>query len=388
MRDFWEDIRREFPVVRRWIYFNHAGVAPVPARTAAAVQLFMDEALYNGACVYDRWMARVEGVRRQFAGIIGAYPGEIAFVKNTSHGLSIVANGLDWNKGDNIVTARGEFPANIYPWMALKDRGVELRTVMPRNGRVAVEDLAKAIDARTRLLTISSVEFGNGFRNDLESIGRLCKEKNILFCVDAIQSLGALPLDVRKCYIDFLSTDGHKWLLAPEGTGCFYCSMEKLDLLKPPLIGWNSVKNSRDYSHYNFTLRPDAQRFEEGSPSVMGISALGASLGLLQEIGLDKIEERVLFITDRIISGLEERGYAIRTPRGDGEKSGIVSFQSRKPATILQQLLAGKDVACAARDGALRVSPHFYNSEEEVNRFFGILDEVDVTAKANKRGEK
>lgn len=385
MNNLWEDIRREFPVVRRWIYFNHAGVAPVPARTAAAVQLFMDEALYNGACVYDRWMERVEGVRRQFAGIIGADPGEIAFVKNTSHGLSIVANGLGWKEGDNIVTARGEFPANIYPWMALQDKGVELRLVMPREGRVAVEDLAKAVDGRTRLLAISSVGFANGFRIDLESVGRLCKEKNILFCVDAIQSLGALPLDVKKCNIDFLSADGHKWMLAPEGTGCFYCSMERLDLLKPPLIGWNSVKNARDYSHYNFIFRHDAQRFEEGSPNVMGIAALGASLGLLQEIGLEKIEERVLFITDRIITGLEERGYAIRTPRGGGEKSGIVSFKSWKPAAILQSLFAAKGVACAARDGALRVSPHFYNNEEERNKFFEILDEVDVMAKAGKR---
>lgn len=333
-------------------------------------------------------MERVEGVRQQFAKLIGADPCEIAFVKNTSHGLSIVANGLDWKAGDNVVTVYGEFPANIYPWMALKDKGVELRTVMAMEGRVALEDLAKNVDAQTKLLTISSVEFWNGFRNDVKSIGRMCKEKGILFCVDAIQSLGVIPLDVKKCHIDFLSADGHKWLLAPEGTGGFYCSRERLDLLKLPLIGWNSVINARDYSHYDLTLRADAQRFEEGSLNVMGIAALGASLGLLLEIGLKKIEDRVLFLTDKIISGLEERGYKIRSPRGEGEKSGIVSFQSWKPATIIQHLLMAKGVACAARDGALRVSPHFYNNEEEINKFFELLNETDVKAKAKKGGKK
>lgn len=377
MNDYWEAIREEFPVTRKWIYFNHAGVAPIPLRTSTAIEAAAQEAATHGACLYDRWMEQVEGVRRQCAGLIGADHQEIAFVKNTSHGLSLVANGLPWKRGDNILTVEGEFPSNIYPWMNLQDRGVELRIVAPREGRVFLEDLERALDRKTRLLTISSVEFGTGFRNDLDFIGRLCREKGILFCVDAIQSLGALPMDVKRCQVDFLAADGHKWLLAPEGQGFFYCAREQLDFLRPALLGWNSVRRPRDFSHYDFTLRSDAQRFEEGTWNFFGTRALGASLELLLEIGVEKIQERVLGLTDKIVEGLQERGFAVRSPRGTGEKSGIVSFKPKKQAEAVHAALMKKGVASAARDGGLRVSPHFYNSEEEIDRFFVLLEEAD-----------
>ena len=378
MNDYWEAVRGEFPVTQKWIYFNHAGVAPIPLRTAAAIRIYAEEAAIHGACLYDHWMDQVERVRRQCAGLVGADAQEIAFVKNTSHGLSLVANGLDWKRGDNIVTIQGEFPSNIYPWMNLQDRGAELRTVAPREGRIFLEDLERALDQKTRLLTLSSVEFGTGFRNDLESIGRMCREKKVLFCVDAIQSLGLLPMDVKRWHVDFLAADGHKWLLAPEGQGIFYCARERLELLHLALVGWNSVRRHRDFSHYDFTLRGDAQRFEEGTWNFVGTRALGASLELLLEIGVGKIEERVLGLTDKIVAGLQERGYVVRSPRGEGEKSGIVSFLTKRPAERVQGALMKKGVVSAARDGGLRVSPHFYNSEAEVDLFWGLLEEADA----------
>ena len=377
MNDIWSKAREEFPVTKNWVYLNHAGVSPIPSRTASAIERYTKEVTSQGACIYEEWMKRVEEVRRSFAKIIGADSKEVAFVKNTSHGLSIVANGIPWKKGDNIITVYGEFPSNIYPWMNLQKQGVELRTVTPKEGRVLPEEIEKLMDENTRLLTISSVEFGTGFRNDLDALGLICKEKGILFCVDAIQSLGLIPMDVKKWNIDFLAADGHKWLVAPEGLGCFYCSMEKLESLELPLLGWNSVVNATDFSNYDFTLKKDAQRFEEGTLNIMGIMALGASLELLQEIGIDRIEQRVLGLTEQIISELLQKGYKVRSPRGEGERSGIVSFESKKSSDAIQRLLMKQGIACASRDGALRVSPHFYNTEEEIQVFMKKLVDLD-----------
>ncbi len=218
-----ESYRDEFPVTRNYVYLDHAGVAPVSLRVKRAVEEFISDATESGAFNYTSWTKRVEEIRRKSAALIGAESEEVAFVRNTSHGISIVAQGLDWKEGDNLIVYEKEFPSNIYPWLNLKERGVEVRFISSPNERILIEDIEGLIDSRTRLITLSSVQFSSGFRVDLKSVGELCRRKGVLFFVDAIQSLGVVPMDVEEFHVDFLAADGHKWLLSPEGTGIFYC---------------------------------------------------------------------------------------------------------------------------------------------------------------------
>ena len=224
-----ETIRREFPVVEKHLFFDHARVAPLPRRVREAIEAFVKDATEEGTANYPEWTKEVERTRSSFAKLIGAGDDEVAFIKNTSEGISIVANGIDWKEGDNVVIPDIEFPANVYPWMNLKSRGVEVRFAKSVRGRVPFEQIRMQVSDRTRVISVSSVEANSGFRNDLAALGEFCKEKDILFCVDAIQSLGVLPMDVKQYQIDFLAADGHKWLLSLEGLGGFYISKEALD---------------------------------------------------------------------------------------------------------------------------------------------------------------
>lgn len=375
----------EFPVTERLIYLNHAGVSPIPSRSAEAGcrQLFRsrDEGAYRGRA----WMEEAGEARDRFATLIGASSEEVAFIKNTSEGLSIVAAGFPWKAGDNLVTSNVEFPSNIYPWLRLETRGVEIRMVQARDGRVPREDLFAACDEKTRMIALSSVEFANGYRNDLAPIGEFCRKQGIFFCVDAIQSLGVLPIDVKSCGIDALAADGHKWLLAPEGIGGFYLSREVLEMVEPVVLGWHSVRNRFDFDHYDFRLSPDARRFEPGSFNMVGIAAFGASLGLLLEVGVERIWERVRRLTDRVIESAERAGYELISPRNPEDRSGIVTFRvpGADPQALWKSLLA-RGVVCSPRSGGIRVSPHFYNTPEEIDRFFGILAE-EAAAPGDRR---
>lgn len=366
----------EFPVTRRWIYLNHAGVSPIPSRAAEAGCRELLRSRDEGASSPRSWLEGSNEVRNRFATLIGASSEEIAFIKNTSEGLSIVAAGFPWKAGDNLVTSNVEFPSNIYPWLRLETRGVEVRMVKARDGRVPREDLFAACDGKTRMIALSSVEFANGYRNDLAPIGEFCRKQGIFFCVDAIQSLGVLPIDVKSCGIDALAADGHKWLLAPEGIGGFYLSREVLEMVEPVMLGWHSVRNRFDFENYDFHLAPDARRFEPGSFNMVGIAAFGASLGLLLEIGVERIWERVRRLTDRVIESAERAGYELVSPRNPEDRSGIVTFRvaGADPQALWKSLLA-RGVVCSARSGGIRVSPHFYNTPEEIDRFFGILGE-------------
>ena len=284
-------------------------------RVKKAIETFLAESAEGGAFHYPRWAQQVVNIRRSCAGLVNADPNEIAFVKSTSHGLSIVANGLHWRAGDNLLVYEKEFPSNLYPWLNLKTRGVEIRMIPSRDNVIDLDDIERLIDARTRLLAISSVQFATGFRVDLLKLGDLCRSRNVLFCVDAIQSLGVIPMDVKAFNIDFLSADAHKWLLGPEGIGIFYCRRELAEQLTPPLIGWKSVRNEFSFESPDFELKVDALRFEEGSMNVMGILGLGAAVDLLNEVGVDAVADRVLDLGDRIIGEAESRGFMVVTPK-------------------------------------------------------------------------
>lgn len=370
-----EKIRKAFPVTEHRLFMDHARVASLPRPVQAAIAAWAEEACEQGTAHYMEWMKELDNTRARFAKLINADTEEVAFVKNTSEGLNIVANGIDWQEGDNVVIPDIEFPANVYPWLNLERRGVEVRFVKSVKGRVPFEQIAAQVNARTRLLSISSVEFNSGFRNDLKRIGEFCKEKGIYFCVDAIQSLGIIPMDVKAFNIDFLAADGHKWMLSVEGLGGFYISKRVLNDIHPAVVGWDSVINSNDYGNYDFTLKPDARRFEEGSANVVGIYAFGAALALLQEAGIDNIERRILSLGDRIIDHLRKRNLKILSSTEPGERSGSICFAGDMDYKKLTQFLIEQHVIVSVRANFVRLSPHFYNTEEEIDRFFTLLDD-------------
>ena len=365
-----ENIRKEFPVTSEIIFFDHARVAPLPKRVKQVVTAFIDDATRFGTAHYETWILELERTRKKFAELINANPDEIAFVKNTSEGISIVANGFDWQVGDNVVIPDIEFPANVYPWWNLKQRGVETRMVKSVEGRVLFDELIKQVDNRTRILSISSVECNSGFRSNLNRLGTFCKEKEILFFVDAIQSLGVLPLDVKKDHIDFLSADGHKWMLSVEGLGGFYISKNVVDRIRPTTMGWGNVVNAENFMDYDFTLQKDAKKFEEGTPNTISIHAFGAALGLLLETGIDNIEKRVITLGDYIIAELNRRNIKIYSSTLLNERSGNISFILDKDVSKLYSFMLENKVKLTVRDGLVRFSPHFYNNEDEVLQVF------------------
>ncbi len=368
--------RQEFPVAKTSVYLDHAGVAPVSMRVKSAVDDFLREACEKAFINYESWMSRVEEVRASSALLVGADTEEVAFVKNTSHGISIVAGGLDWREGDNVLVFEKEFPSNIYPWLHLGRKGVKVNFIPFGDGRIRVEDIESLMDSKTRLVSMSSVQSVNGFMIDLRKLGELCRRKGVLFFVDAIQSLGVVPMDVKECNVDFLSADGHKWLLAPEGTGIFYCRKELCGDLTPNLIGWKSVKKDTEFENIDLTLKDDALRFEEGSLNVMGIYGLGASLDLLFEIGIDRIRGRVHELGEMIMDEAEKRGCHVNTPRSRQERGGIVSFSGNFDPAELRERLRVSNIIVNHRGGALRVAPHFYNTEEEILKLFGSIDRI------------
>jgi selenocysteine lyase/cysteine desulfurase len=369
----WTAFRREIPAAQRWIYLDHAAVAPLTARARQALTDWATDVAENAAPHWSAWQREVEEVRRKAARLLGADPEDLAFIKNTSEGVGIVAEGVRWQPGDNMVLAQDEYPANVYPWLNLADRGVEVRRVPSREGRVLIDDLRAALDARTRLVSLSQVEFATGFRNDLDAVGALCRERGILFFVDAIQGLGVLPLDVGRTPVDFVAADGHKWLLGPEGAGLLYVRRQRVAELHPIGIGWNSVVRSHDFDHIELDLKPHAGRWESGTLNVGGIVALGASLGLLLEVGIEALAGRVLELTDHLCERARRAGLGVYSSRRPGEASGIVSLTVPGLTRGLVGRLSDAGVVVRQRAGRLRVSPHAYNTPEELDRLIELL---------------
>ncbi|HEY4330452.1 MAG TPA: aminotransferase class V-fold PLP-dependent enzyme [Phycisphaerae bacterium] len=365
-----------FPSLAKWAFFNHSGVSPMPKPAADAMRRYIEQS-ENDAYITGHWYKHAETTRRHAAKLINADAKEIAFVKNTSEGLAFVANGLDWHAGDEIISTRSEYPANVYPWMAAAQRhGVKHIMIQERpDGRILPEDLFAAITPKTRMIAISHVEYGSGFRADLATIGAFCRQNNILFCVDAIQSIGVLPVDVQAMHIDYLSAGGHKWMLGPEGLGIFFCRRGLLDTLKPE-VGWMNVINATDYEHFDFTLRPDARRFECGGYNIAGVLALGASLEMLLNIGIHAIWSRVHALTTLLVEGLYAKGYTVYSSRNtESECSGIVSFIARNPTDHppIIKTLEDKHIIIVEREKRLRAAPHFYQSETQINALLNAL---------------
>jgi cysteine desulfurase / selenocysteine lyase len=370
----WSVFRRQMPVTGHWAYFDHAAVAPLSGPARQALCAWAEDATANGSVHYSAWTSRIERLRTLAAGLIAATPEEIALVGNTTAGINLVAEGFPWKPGDNVVTRADEFPSNQYPWLHLADRGVETRRIPTDGGRLDLDRLAAACDDRTRIVSVSWVAYASGWRHDLDRLAELVHQRGALLFLDAIQGLGVFPLDVRKTPVDFLAADGHKWLLGPEGAGIFFTRREHLDRLRPVGIGWNSVRGAHDFSHIELLLKDTAARYEGGSQNVAGLSALGASLELLGQFGMDAISARVLEITDLACRRLEEIGAVIHSDRTPAHRSGIVSFElpGRDPDLLRQQCVQQK-VLLSCRAGRLRISPHAYNNAEDVDRLIEAL---------------
>src|SRR5215468_11335713 len=301
------EIRKLFPVTQNYIYLNHAAVCPISIPVYERMQRHTRDLLENGSVHFREWGAAVRQTRELAARFINAAPEEIAFAPNTSAGLAMIANGLDWRAGDNIVTADCEFPANVIPWMRIKrEFGVEVKMARERDCRLEAEEILALIDDRTRVVALSFVEFASGFRNDLAAIGRHCRERDVLFVVDAIQGLGALGLDVEACAIDALSADAHKFLLGPDGVALFYVSSRAMVRVKPTLVGWLSVKDPEDYLNYDQPYASNARRFESGALNTAGVAGLGAAIELFLQIGVEKIEGYLLDLGDYLCERLRE----------------------------------------------------------------------------------
>ena len=360
------DYRRLFPVAGSHHYLNHAAVAPTSTRVRDAVQAWMADLVHYGMAHIADWVRAEHATRALAAKLVGAAPEEIAFVRSTSHGLGAFAEGLDWRPGDEVaVCTELEFPANVYPWMHLADRGVSVRSIAAVAGGVAPEAVARALGPRTRVVSVSSVQFGTGVATDLEALGALCRERGVLFCVDGIQSVGAFPLDVRRARIDFLSADSHKWQLGLPGIGIAYVRREIVARLRPMVVGWKSVKNALDFDHLRFELRDDAARLEEGTESFASLAGLHAALALLDEVGVDRIATRITDWLAECERMLAAAGLDPGPPAG--VRKGILTF--RAPAGSAEDFVRRADaagIALSARRGRVRVSPHFYNAEPEL----------------------
>ena len=366
--------RSHFPVTKRWAFFDHAAVAPLPDVAVAALAEYGTMLAENGIAAIREQVARIAHVRSQSAKLINApSTDDVFFVPNTTAGIVIVAEGFPWRSGDNVVLPAEEYPANQYPWLNLASRGVEVRRVASHGNRVHIDDIRAAMDSRTRVLAISFVEFASGFRNDLDSLGELCREKDVFFFVDAIQGLGVFPLDVKKTPIDALAADSHKWLLGPEGAGIGYVRREWVERLHPIGVGAHSMVKPFSYSTIEFNPKPHAGRFEGGALNVGGIQAFGASLDLLLEAGIANVERRVLELTDYLCDVAPQAGLTVFSSREPQDKSGIVSLDKPGvPPEVLVKRCREAGIIVNFRGGRLRVSPHAYNTLLELDRFLEV----------------
>jgi cysteine desulfurase / selenocysteine lyase len=362
--------RQFFPVTRHQIYLNHAAVAPLCLPAAEAMRGLAQDALDCGSLHYAKWLETYEGLRAGMARMINASAREIAIVKNTSEGIATIAMGLDWRAGDKVVVFREEFPANQYPWQRLAAKGVHLEWL-------SVTDPLEKIEAAmrgARLLSISFVQFLTGYRADLIGIGEICKRHGVIFVVDAIQGLGAFPIDVQAAHIDALAADGHKWLLGPEGCGILYISQALQDQVEPVEFGWTNVAGYNDYGSRDMKLRGDAGRYECGTLNTIGCYGLRAAIDFLLEIGIAKITVEVQKLGDRIASGAAEKGYELACARTPENGAGIVSFRRADvDPVMIVSALRRNGIATAARAGWVRTAPHFYITEEEIDKMLGLL---------------
>jgi cysteine desulfurase/selenocysteine lyase len=366
-------MRALFPIARRYAYLDHAAIAPLAIPVRSTMEVFLARQAEEP---FDRahWEKLKSQVRSRVGELLSAGAESITFIKNTTAGLGLVARGLDWEAGDNVVGVDREFPANVYPWMDLRRKGVELRLYQSGDGRIDPGAIAGLCDRRTRVLAVSAVQFWNGFRVDLQAL-RAALRKDVLLVVDAIQAAGAMRLDLSRAPVDFLCAGAQKWLLGPTGIGFAYVAPRMLERLHPTVVGTDSVIRDDEYFDYDLTLKPDARRYEEASPNYPGILGMGAAVNLLLRAGIAVVEDEVVRLADRLRDEVPRRGYQLLLKPGPpAQRSGIVSF--RHPRMVPAELharLREAGIVISLRGDFLRASPHYYNSDADIDRLLEAL---------------
>jgi len=365
------EIRRQFPAAQKYTYLNSAAFAPVPTISVRAVTSQLEDASRNGSINMDDWRETKNRARSLAAEMLGALAENIAFMRNTSDGFSSVALGLKWNKGDNIVTFAGEFPANFYPWRVLRDEfGVEIRACAEKDGRIDSDELVSLIDENTRLVSISAVQYSSGFRIDLEKIGRAARKVDALFAVDIIQAFGVLPFDLPAQFVDIAAGASYKWLCSPEGCGIFYLNERALARIKRTFIGWQSVEKPWDFENVEQKFKPNALAWETGMCGSALFYGLEQSLKLLHETGVRKIADYLEKLTDFLCEIMPTERYEIISSRAKGEKSQIVSIESRNglASCKIAEHLQRENIIVSSRGNRIRIAPHFFNNFEDIQR--------------------
>lgn len=376
MTDELSRYRAEFPITERYAFLSHAAVSPLSRRIIAAVDQYQQLASLNaGTAMFKAILPLLSGLRGKLAALVNARtPDEIVLMPNTATGINTAAASLPLRAGDNVLVLDGDYPANVYPWQQLAYKGVLTKLVPQRGGGLDLAALEARIDRRTRVIALSTAMFATGFRNDIEAVGRMCKERGIFFVVDAIQTLGAFPMDVQACNIDFLAAGSQKWLLAAPGTGFLYMRQELLDVIEPgAYVGAGSVVDFMNYLDYNLTCPPSAERFSLGTPNLYGAVALDAAVTLLQEVGIDRVQRQVLALVDALITDLTERGFTLAADTAPEHRSGIVVAKVPDPDAACKALEDAGVIATVR--GGVRLAPHFYNTVEEVMRVGEVLGE-------------
>jgi len=377
-----------FPITRNCVYLNHAADGPLPSPVVNTLNAYIEDTSNFGNLHFTRWDEHSRGAHRRMANMIHVRPDQVAMTASTGDGLMLIAGALRWKPGDMIVSAECEFPSNVYPWLNLQEQGVQVHLVKMRENRIATEDVLSSITERTRLVSLSLVEFSTGYRNDIATIARYCHERGIICGIDAAQALGALDIDAHMLGVDFLASVSHKWLLSPHTTGILYVADDLQTQLHTVREGWFSVQAPYDFFNYEQPLKAGMARFEHSTPNGLPILGLDAALGIFECIngGMAAVEERISGLTSYAIAGLERLGYPVVSPQGDGERSGIVFFklyperQDISPQQLVDEL-ALRNIHLAARGKVVRISPHFYNTLEEIHVLLNALDDIRKLAK-------
>jgi cysteine desulfurase/selenocysteine lyase len=367
-------IRSEFPVTSKYAYLDHAAVGPLPTRVLEATKLVVQEKS-EGDIHWEAWEERAEAARKSIADLIGAREEEIALTTSTSEGLAIVANGLSYEKGQNVVTCDMEFASNLFPWQALTKRyGLELRVVQNHEGILRMDDFNDVIDEKTKLVAVSYVQYSNGFRTDLAELSKIAHENGAYVVTDAVQAVGQMPIDISNIGVDFLATSGYKWLLSPISTGFLYVKRDLINELWPTIVGYRSDENPMDFSYRNLQPAKTARRYEAGQLNFPGFAGMKEAIGLLQDVGIANVWSRILSHIDLLRDGLEKNSSVqIRSSMDEKTRSGILNLRCENPDSIADRLFE-HGIVISVRGGGLRISPHFYNTEQEIHKLISELN--------------
>ena len=371
------EAREFFPHLKTdQIYFNHAAIGPWTTLAINRLNEFAVQRSGQKIENYQHFLRWNVGAKEKLGKLLNANPDRIAWVDNVSNGMNILAQGLSWKQGDRIIINDQEFPSNIYPFLNLKKEGVEIDIVKSENGRLDVEHIEKAITPKTKLVSISAVQFLTGYRADITAIGELCKKRKIVFCVDAIQAAGVVQIDVEKSNIDYLAGGTHKWLMSTEGASYIYLTEELQSRINQKFVGWTSVKDAWNFLDYNLTLRNTADKFQNGGVNTLGISILDTVLNLFIDFDMHKVEQRIVENTGHFVKRLTDIGIEpLLKGIPENNMGGIVTFKHDKANHIFEEL-EKRRIYCAMRMGMIRLSPHFYNNKDEIDKVVKILNEV------------